>query len=237
MLIDLFLPQEIEQFYPNIGIATTQILTKLGIEVNYNENQTSCGELAFFSGHWEDAKLIGEKFIKDFSQNRPIICPSFSSVHFVQNYFDELFYNSALHIEYHQLKANFFELTDFIVNKLNKTELGANFIHTVATCFSSEQIAKNNDQTPAKILLSKVEGARIVETSNTIADCNFAERNLNKNLDHIFLELLSEKVQLAIEHKAEYIVCNDSNVILQLDSYINAKQLPIKTIHIAEVLV
>jgi len=87
-----------------------KILERVGLDVHYNDKQTCCGQMAFNSGYWDEAKAIGEKFIRDFSNDRPIIGPSASCVGFIRNYYDELFYNTALHIEYKALKKTFTSL-------------------------------------------------------------------------------------------------------------------------------
>ena len=100
MVVDIFIPCFIDQVYPQTGMNMVKVLRKLGVEVYYNENQTCCGQMAFNSGFWDEAKSMGEKFIKDFSNNRYVVGPSASCVGYVRNNYDKLFYNTALHIEY-----------------------------------------------------------------------------------------------------------------------------------------
>ena len=118
MIVDVFIPCFVDQIYPETGMNMIKILEKVGLDVHYNEKQTCCGQMLFNSGFWDEAKAIGEKFIRDFSNDRPIIGPSASCVGFIRNYYDELFYNTALHIEYKALKKNIFEFTDYMVNYL-----------------------------------------------------------------------------------------------------------------------
>ncbi|HDO27850.1 MAG TPA: (Fe-S)-binding protein, partial [Bacteroidetes bacterium] len=118
MEVDIFIPCFIDQVYPQTGFNMVKVLEKAGVKVHYNTNQTCCGQFAFNSGYWDEAKKLGTKFIKDFSHNRPIVGPSASCIGYIKNFYDELFYNSAYHNNYKQLQRNIFEITDFLVNVL-----------------------------------------------------------------------------------------------------------------------
>ncbi|MEI7981522.1 MAG: (Fe-S)-binding protein, partial [Bacteroidota bacterium] len=121
MLVDIFIPCFVDQIYPDTGLNMVRILEKLGVDVHYNGNQTCCGQMAFNSGFWDEAKKMGEKFLKDFPNDRPVVGPSASCIGFIRNYYPWLFHNTACHLEYKQLKRNIYEFTDFLVNVL-KTE-------------------------------------------------------------------------------------------------------------------
>ena len=111
MIVDIFIPCFIDQIYPDTGMNMVKILEKLDVGVHYNGNQTCCGQMAFNSGFWDEAKRMGEKFIKDFSNDRPVVGPSASCIGFIKNYYSWLFHNTAYHLEYKQLKKNIYEFT------------------------------------------------------------------------------------------------------------------------------
>ena len=116
MEVDIFIPCFIDQVYPETGFNMVKVLEKAGVKVHYNTNQTCCGQMAFNSGFWDEAKKLGQKFIEDFSRGRPVVGPSASCIGYVKNYYDELFYNSAVHNESKHLQRNIFEITDFLVD-------------------------------------------------------------------------------------------------------------------------
>ena len=97
MEVDIFIPCFIDQFYPETGLNMIKILEKLDVDVFYNKNQTCCGQIAFNSGFWDEAKALGEKFIKDFSNKRYIAGPSASFAGMVRNHYDTLFFKTAMH--------------------------------------------------------------------------------------------------------------------------------------------
>lgn len=235
MKIDIFIPCFIDQLFPNTGMNMVKILEKVGLEVHYNENQTCCGQMAFNSGYWDDAKAIGEKFIKDFAGNGYIVGPSASCVGFIRNYYDELFYNTALHIEYKQLKKNMFEFTDFLVNVVKVTDVGAEFNHIVTYHDSCAALREYGIRNEPRELLKNVKGLQLREMKDTEVCCGFGG-TFSVKFEPISTAMAQQKVQNALETGAEYIVSTDSSCLMHQQNYIDKHKLPLKTIHIIDVL-
>jgi len=235
MTIDAFIPCFIDQFYPETGFNMVRILEKLGHEVHYNTNQTCCGQMAFNSGFWEEAKEVGEKFIKDFPNNRPVVGPTASCTGYVKNYFQELFHNTSLHIEYKQLQKNIYEFTDFLVNHLGVNDIGASFMHTVTYHDSCAALREYGLKDEPRTLLAHVKGLRLVEMEEKDVCCGFGGTFSVKN-EPISTAMADQKVENALKTGAEYIVSTDASCLMHLQGYISKHKLPIKTIHIVDVL-
>ena len=235
MHVDVFIPCFIDQFYPETGINMVKILEKLGVEVHYNKEQTCCGQIAFNSGFWDEAKAIGEKFIKDFSNNRFVVGPSASCVGMVRNYYDVLFYNTALHNEYRQLKKNIFEFSDFVVNKLNVVQIGAEFNHVITYHDSCAALREYGINSEPRLLLKQVKGLEIREMENTSECCGFGGTFAVKH-EPISTAMAEQKVEHAIATGAEYIVSTDASCLMHQEGYIKKHKLPLKTIHLIDVL-
>ena len=212
-----------------------KILEKLGVEVHYNSKQSCCGQMAFNSGFWDEAKEVGEKFIRDFPENRYLVGPSASCVGFVRNYYDEMFYNSALHNEYHQLKKNFFEFTDFLVNILKVEDVGAVFEHRITYHDSCASLREYRLSDEPRRLLSHVRGLELLEMKDTHTCCGFGGTFAVKH-EAISTAMAEQKVQNALETGAEYIVSTDSSCLMHQQGFIEQHKLPLKTIHIIDVL-
>lgn len=235
MTIDIFIPCFIDQFYPETGFNMIRILKKLGHEVHYNPNQTCCGQMSFNSGFWEEAKAIGEKFIKDFPNNRPVVGPTASCTGYVKNYYPELFHNTSLHIEYKQLQKNIFEFTDFVVNELGVTDIGASFPHTVTYHDSCAALREYGLKDEARQLLAKVKGLQLIEMEEREVCCGFGGTFAVKN-EPISAAMAEQKVENALKTGAEYIVSTDSSCLMHQQGYISKNKLPIKTMHVIDVL-
>jgi len=235
MTVDLFIPCFIDQIYPQTGFSVVKILEKLGVEVNYNEKQTCCGQVSFNSGFWDDAKSIGEKFIKEFNTGRPVVVPSASCAGYVRNYFGELFHNTSLHLEYKQLQKNIFELTDYIVNVLGVTDLGAVFEHKVTyhdSCAALREYGLNDEP---RQLLAKVRGLELVEMKENDVCCGFGGTFAVKN-EPISAAMARQKVMHAMETGADFIVSTDASCLMHQEGFIRKNNLSIQVIHIADLL-
>ncbi len=235
MLVDIFIPCFIDQVYPETGINMVKVLEKLGVSAHYNGNQTCCGQMAFNSGFWDEAKAMGEKFIRDFQNDRPIVGPSASCIGYVRNYFPMLFHNTALHYEYKQLRKNIYEFTDFVVNILKREDVGAVFEHVVtyhSSCASLREYGLKDE--PMK-LLSHVKGLELREMKEHDVCCGFGG-TFSVKFEPISTAMAEQKVKHAMETGAEYIVSTDSSCLMHLQGYINKHNIPIKTIHIIDVL-
>ena len=235
MLVDIFIPCFVDQVYPGTGMNMVKILEKLGHDVHYNGNQTCCGQMAFNSGFWDEAKAMGEKFLKDFPNDRPVVGPSASCVGFVRNYYSWLFHNSAYHLEYKQLKKNIYEFTDFLVNYLKVEDTGATFNHVVTYHDSCAALREYGIKEEPRKLLANVKGLTLREMRDTDVCCGFGG-TFSVKFEPISTAMAEQKVTRALETGAEYIVSTDSSCLLHQQGYIDKHQLPIKTIHIADVL-
>ena len=235
MLVDIFIPCFIDQIYPQTGMNMVKILEKLGVDVHYNGNQTCCGQIAFNSGFWDEAKEMGAKFIRDFPNDRPVISPSASCSGMIKNYYPWLFHNTALHYEYKQLKKNMFEFTDYLVNVLKVDEIGAEFNHVVTYHDSCAALREYGIREEPRALLSKVKGLTLKEMKNNDVCCGFGG-TFSVKFEPISTAMAEQKVKYALETGAEYIVSTDSSCLIHQQAYIDKHHLPMKTIHIIDIL-
>lgn len=235
MLVDIFIPCFIDQIYPQTGMNMVKILEKLGVDVHYNGNQTCCGQMAFNSGFWDEAKEMGAKFIRDFPNDRPVISPSASCSGMIKNYYPWLFHNTALHYEYKQLKKNMVEFTDFLVNVLKMDEIGAEFNHLVTYHDSCAALREYGIREEPRALLSKVKGLTLKEMKNNDVCCGFGG-TFSVKFEPISTAMAEQKVKHALETGAEYIVSTDSSCLMHQQAYIDKHHLPMKTMHIIDVL-
>ncbi len=235
MEADIFIPCFIDQVYPETGFNMVKILEKLGVTVHYNPNQTCCGQMAFNSGYWDNAKELGVKFIKDFSNKRPVVGPSASCIGYVKNYYEKLFYNSPWHLEYNELKGQIYEFTDFVVNVLKVEDVGASFEAKVTyhdSCAALREYRLNDE--PRK-LLSHVNGLELIEMNNNKVCCGFGGTFAVKH-EAISAAMAEQKLSNAMETGADYIVSTDASCLMQMEGIINKQNFKIKTKHIVDLL-
>ncbi|MCX6271846.1 MAG: (Fe-S)-binding protein [Bacteroidetes bacterium] len=235
MIVDLFIPCFVDQLYPETGFNMIRVLEKFGVGVHYNPNQTCCGQMSFNSGFWDEAKAIGEKFIKDFPNDRPIVGPSASCVGYVRNYFPKLFHNTALHNEYKQVRRNIYEFSDFLVNILKVTDTGSTFEAVVTYHDSCAALREYGIKEEPRVLLEHVKGLTLVEMKDNEVCCGFGGTFSVKN-EPISTAMAEQKVDNALKTSAEYIVSTDLSCLMHQDAYIRKHKLPIKVMHLADIL-
>ena len=236
MTVDLFVSCVIDQFYPMTAMNTLKLLKAAGVKVEYNPEQTCCGKFAFNSGSIDESRTLAEKFLRDFPNNRPIVGLSASCVGFIKTRYKELFYNTSMHLEYKRLVGNIFELTDFLVNQLHKDYFDAVFHHKAAyldSCASLRELGLKNE---ARQLLSNVNGLELVELRHPEICCGMGKGMFAVQHETISASLADQKLREAIYADAEYLITNDIACHLHLDSYAKKQGLPIKVIHIVDVL-
>ncbi len=212
-----------------------KVLRKAGVKVEYNTEQTCCGQMAFNSGFRDEAQALGIKFLNDFKHDRPVVTPSASCAGYVRNYFNELFYNSAYHLEYKRVARHMHEVTDFLVNNLGKTDFGAVFPHKVTYHDSCAGLREYKLKDEARILLSKVSGLELIEMKDTHVCCGFGGTFSVKH-EAISTAMAEQKVQNALDTGAEYIVSTDLSCLMHLDGYIRKHKLPLKIMHVVDVI-
>jgi L-lactate dehydrogenase complex protein LldE len=235
MKIELFIPCFVDQLFPDTAFNTVKVLEKAGCTVEYNPNQTCCGQPAFNAGFWDEAKEIGSKFLNDFSEDRYIVSPSASCTGMVKNYYNDLFTNTAVHNKCRNIQSNIHELSDFLVNVIKRDYFGAELEGRAVYHDSCAGLRECKIKEEPRHLLSKVLGLELLELKDNETCCGFGGTFAVK-FDAISSAMAQQKVENALAVDAEYIISTDASCLLQLQSYIDKNNLPIKTIHLADVL-
>ena len=121
--IQLFIPCFVDQLFPDSAENMFKILKEAGLEVEYNPNQTCCGQPAFNSGFWDEASVVAKKWIEDMQKyDLTVVSPSSSCVGFVRNYYQDIFPDNE---SCQQISAKTYEFTEYLVDVLGKTDFKA----------------------------------------------------------------------------------------------------------------
>lgn len=235
MIVNLFVPCFIDQMFPNTAWNMIKILKSAGVEVNYNSKQTCCGQPLYNSGYFGKSQKLALKFAHDFQEDRPIIVPSASCAGFIRNNYVHLLENENYNQDAVRLKNNVTELTDFLVNHLKITDFNAVFPHKVTFHDACSALREYGLKDEPRTLLSKVKKLQLVEMKENTTCCGFGGTFMVKFIP-ISSAMVEQKVQNALATGAEYIVSTEASCLININSYIEKKKLPIKTIHIADIL-
>lgn len=170
MIVDIHIPLVMDHYSPRTAWNMIYILEKLNVAANYPIEQTSCGFEQFQNGFLDDAKKTGEKFIREFNNDRPVIIPSAQQAAFIKKDYSKLFQNTAFHNEYKQLQKSVFEFTDYIVNQEDIQQLSMEKRASVGLHLGCAErkygIAHNLEK-----ILSSIEGTNIIHLNKAENCC------------------------------------------------------------------
>jgi L-lactate dehydrogenase complex protein LldE len=212
-----------------------RILEKAGCTVHYNADQTCCGQPAFNAGFQDDAKEVCLKFLKDFSGTDYIVSPSASCTGFVRNYYPGLFIDSSFNKEVKAVGKRIYEFSDFLVNVLKLENFNASLTGKATYHDSCSALRECKIKTEPRKLLSHVKGLELIEMADVETCCGFGGSFAVK-FESISLAMADQKVNHALKTGAKYLISTDLSCLMHLDGYIRHKGLPLKTLHIADVL-
>ncbi|MEO6547292.1 MAG: (Fe-S)-binding protein [Ferruginibacter sp.] len=235
MKVQLFIPCFVDQLYPATAFNMIKVLEKAGCEVQYNTEQTCCGQPAFNAGFLNEAKEVCKKFLKDFDSTDYIVAPSASCVGFVRNYYNRLFEDSSLHNTVKNLGIRLYEFTEFLTEVIKIENFGAELNGKATYHDSCAALRECNIKEAPRRLLSNVKGLQLVEMNDVETCCGFGGTFAVK-FDGISIGMADQKITNALATDAEYIISTDLSCLMHLDGYIKGKNLPLKAMHIADVL-
>jgi L-lactate dehydrogenase complex protein LldE len=170
MQVGLFLPCYIDQLYPQVGMATVELLERFGIEVHFPESQTCCGQPMANTGLTAEARPLALQFFEIFKDYEYVVCPSGSCTSMIRTHYDEYLQGTS---GFDELKQKTYELCEFMTDVLKIEEFTGKFPYRVglhqschglrelrlASC--SERVGSSYDKT--RVLLESLEGIELTE--------------------------------------------------------------------------
>jgi L-lactate dehydrogenase complex protein LldE len=163
MKVQLFIPCFIDQLYPQTAFNMVKVLEKACCEVQYNTNQTCCGQPAFNAGFWDESRAVCSKFIRDFEGADYIVAPSASCVGFIRNYYSKIFENSSQHNQVKDLGKRIYEFSEFLTDVLKIENFGAQLNGKATYHYSCAALRECKIKAGPRKLLSFVKGLELLE--------------------------------------------------------------------------
>src|SRR5688572_17375647 len=236
--VDIFIPCFIDQFYPETGMNMVKVLEKVGCEVRYNANQTCCGQPAYNAGFYDASLEVANKFLDDFisEESDYVVSPSASCVGHVRGACAEMFVTSPRFINYRGLEKKTFEFTEFLTKVLDIEKIpGSRFDAKVTYHDACSALRECKIKAGPRALLHYVEGLQLVEMAETSTCCGFGG-TFSVKFEAISVAMAQQKVEHALATGASHIISTDASCLMHLDAYIKKNDIPLKTMHIVDVL-
>jgi L-lactate dehydrogenase complex protein LldE len=235
--VALFITCLSDQFFPRTGECAIEVLERLGVEVAFNPAQTCCGQPAFNTGYREEARAVAARNLELFDNADYVVAPSGSCTSMVRVFYQELFAGEAkLQERARRLAAKFFEFSEFLVKVLGVEDVGAAFPHRVAYHDACHLLRELGIESEPRRLIRAVRGIELVEIGDNRLCCGFGG-TFSIKFPEVSVAMAADKAQAAIRAGAEYLVANDSGCLMHLEGTIHRQRLPLKTLHLAELLV
>src|SRR5689334_16536336 len=214
MKVTLFVPCFVDLMFPKVAIAIVQILERLGHTVQCPEELACCGQPAYNSGYWTEAREIAVKVLDRLKDAEAVVIASGSCGAMMKVFYPELFSGTA-HAEAAQaLAKKCFEFSDFLVTKLNVTDLNARFPAKVTFHDGCHGLRELHAHAQPRQLLVRVKGLELVEMTEQVC-CGFGGTFATK-FPMISTAMGETKCGLAQQTGADYIVSNDSSCLMHL---------------------
>lgn len=234
--MSLFVTCVVDQIFPQVGIATVEVLERLGFEVDFPQGQTCCGQPAFNTGYTEEARAIGRHFLDVFRDSEYIIVPSGSCTSMIAHHFADLFqHDPKLLTEAHALEPRVWEFSRFLLEVAGVDDVGARYDGIVTYHDSCHALRELHIQSGPRRLLSKVRGLTLAEVPTAQECCGFGG-TFSVKFPEVSGAMARTKIDSIQKTGASTIVSIDSSCLMQLQGVIDRAGLPIRTMHLAEVL-
>lgn len=235
--VQLFITCLIDSFYPGTGEAVVDILHRLGVGVDFTPDQTCCGQPNFNAGLRAEARPIAEHTIRVFEKTSgDIVTPSGSCAHMFRHGYAELFQGDSIWLPRAQAFAGrVFEFTEYVVDKLGRTDLGARWDGTLTYHPSCHTLRGMNIDRQPRALLANVRGAQIVELPHADECCGFGGI-FSMEHPELSAEWLKRKIKNLDDTHSPTLVVTDAGCLMHIAGGLHRQQKVQRVLHIAEVL-
>lgn len=226
----------IDQFYPEVGEATVKVLRGQGVDVSFPEGQTCCGQIAFNAGFRADAADVARNFLDVFEDQENVVVPSGSCASMIKVYYPELFADEPDTLE--RAKAvgeRTHELTDFLVNVLGVSDVGAQGSGLVTYHDACHLLRELGISKEPRELIEGVEGVELQEMEDADACCGFGGL-FSVKFPEISAAILESKLESIRNSGAKTLVASDCGCLMHIRGAMQRKGMDVRAVHIAELL-
>ncbi|HKD81047.1 MAG TPA: (Fe-S)-binding protein [Candidatus Angelobacter sp.] len=233
--VSLFVPCFVDQLQPEVAVDAVTVLRRVGCEVDYPDDQTCCGQPAFNSGFWNEARPCAERFLRVFRDAETIVCPSGSCTTMVRVFYPELMGAGPGHDEAVAVGRRTFEFSEFLAKVMGLSDVGATFPHTVtyhASCHGLRELRLRDE--PLK-LLRGVKGLKLVDMLRCDECCGFGGTFAMK-FENISVAMGEQKADSIAVTGAEYVTAIDPSCLMHVQGIMGRRKDGAKTIHLASIL-
>ncbi|QXE33510.1 (Fe-S)-binding protein [Streptomyces sp. GMY02] len=230
MRVALFVTCVNDAVYPSTGIATVRLLERLGVEVDFPEEQSCCGQPQFNTGYRRETEPLVRRTVRAFEGYDYVVTPSGSCAAMVRQHYPAIGGEAA-----GALAARTYELTEFLVDVIGVTDVGAYFPHAVTYHPSCHGLRLLGLGERPRRLLEAVRGLELRELPGADECCGFGGTFAVKNSD-VSAAMGQDKVRNAVSTGARVLCGADNSCLMHLGGIVSREDAPLRAVHLAEIL-
>jgi L-lactate dehydrogenase complex protein LldE len=211
-----------DTLFPSTGRAVVELLERLGQEVAFPQGQTCCGQMHGNTGYEEQGLGLVQRWERVFEGHDVVVSPSASCVGYVREHVPSA-------------EGRLFELTEFLVDRLGTTDVGASFPHRVTlhpTCHSLRMLHVGDRP---RRLLEAVRGIDLVDLEDADECCGFGGTFAVKNAD-TSMAMLGDKLRRVLDTRAEVCTAADNSCLMHIGGALRRQRSGTRVMHLAEIL-
>jgi L-lactate dehydrogenase complex protein LldE len=240
--VGLFIPCYVEQFYPQVGVATLEVLERHGVRAEYPEDQTCCGQPMANSGCASDAQPLAEHFLRLFRGYDYVVAPSGSCVSMIRHHYDQFLGRQP---GFEHLRRSTYELCEFLTDVQGVSSLKGRFPHKVGlhqSCHGLRELRLGSGSerrvppfSKVRSLLEGLEGIRLVDLARPDECCGFGG-TFAVNEEAVSCMMGHDRLADHERAGAEIVTAVDMSCLMHLEGLIRREKRPLRVMHVAEVL-
>ena len=243
MKVALFIPCYVDQFYPQVGMATVQLLEHFGVEHEFPTAQTCCGQPMANSGCVSETRPLALKFVEVFDGYDYVVAPSGSCVSMVRHHYEEFF--TEADTKANRVRERTLELTEFLVNVLGIEKIEGRFVHQVGihqSCHGLRELrlggcSETMTKRPALLtnLLSGLEGITFSSLKRNDECCGFGGTFAVAE-EAVSCMMGEDRIRDHLDAGTQVLTAGDMSCLMHLEGLIRRQKHNIKVMHFAEIL-
>jgi L-lactate dehydrogenase complex protein LldE len=236
--VALFATCLVDGLFPDVGRATVRLLERLGHDVELPLQQTCCGQMHVNTGYPCQALPLVRNHVDTFAAYEAVVVPSGSCTAAIRHQHAQLACaagDAALAEAADDTARRTYELSEFLVDVLGVTDVGAYFPHRVTyhpTCHSL-RLLRVGDR--PRRLLESVRGLELVQLAQAESCCGFGGTFALKNAD-VSAAMLADKMAAISATGAGVCTAGDASCLMHIGGGLARLHAGPRTLHLAEIL-
>ncbi|NND97369.1 MAG: (Fe-S)-binding protein [Pirellulaceae bacterium] len=244
MSVALFVPCYVDQFYPDVAIATLELLEQQGVDVVFPAGQTCCGQPMSNTGCDAETAPVAKRFVEIFADYDAIVCPSGSCTAMVRHHYGTYFEPGDTAFEH--VRSRTFELCEYLHDELKISQLSASFPHTVSlhqSCHGLRELrlgksSETRIDRENKVLnvVSLVKDIQWAQPQRPDECCGFGG-TFAVNEPDVSVSMGRDRIADHLSVGSEVLASADMSCLMHLQGLIRREEQPIQVMHVAQIMV